>query len=104
MFELRNPEIEQLQRDIGKQLKSMMPEGWTFALFMFQNDNAGTFYISSADREGVLLAIKQWVEIQEKDPKFTTFLTAVQRACSFVESHVGETEDTAVIRSYLLAE
>jgi hypothetical protein len=61
-YEVRNAEIEELLRKIGRQLKETMPEGYGFALLIFTYAPGAFFYISSADREGMIEQLKEAIE------------------------------------------
>lgn len=62
-FEVRNPHVEFLIRDIGRTIKSIMPEGYGFALLMFTYEPGALFYVSSGNREDM---IKQFEEAIQK--------------------------------------
>lgn len=56
----RNPEIEELLKELGRMLKTFCPSGWGFSLLLFEFDNAegSSFYISSANREDFLRSLE----------------------------------------------
>lgn len=65
--EVRDPEIERLLRRIARRMDYQLPPGWGFALFLMSYEDAGSnvFYISSAEREGVIDAVRTWLAKQE---------------------------------------
>ena len=66
MYEVRDPEIEALMKKIGRQVKDQMPIGWGFTLFIFgYGFNKPVFYISSAQREDMIVTLKQFIKGQE---------------------------------------
>jgi hypothetical protein len=69
-FNIRNSEIEAKLREIGALVKSQTPEGWGFSVLMFDftqpgEDPGALFYISSADREDMLKAMKEFIKRNE---------------------------------------
>lgn len=59
---IRNPEMEQLMRQLAAVIKDQLPEGWGFNLFLFQfGENGALFYISDAERSDVINAMKEYV-------------------------------------------
>jgi hypothetical protein len=58
-FEVQDPEIEKLMRDLGRSLKKDMPLGWGFTLLIFSYDGEGFFYISSAERASMMEALQE---------------------------------------------
>jgi hypothetical protein len=65
-FEVRNEEIEQQLKAVGRAVKDNMPDGWGFTLFMFSYGADGSmFYLSSANREDMVKAMKEFIERQE---------------------------------------
>lgn len=62
-FEVRNIYIENLLRDLGRKIKSLMPEGWGFTLMIFNfGDKGNMFYISSAERKDMVEAMNEFIE------------------------------------------
>ena len=71
---VRDPEIENLMRRLGRRIKSMMPIGWGFTLLIFsfgksglpgEGEHGATFYISSAERESMIEAMKEFIKRHE---------------------------------------
>lgn len=63
-YEVSNPEIEAILRALAHILKSKMPMGWGFSLFMFDFNNyknGSAFYISSAEREDFLRSLQEFM-------------------------------------------
>lgn len=64
-FEVENPEIAQVMRDLGRKLKQTMPAGWGFTLLMFdfhEGPGKGSlFYISSARREDMVKSMREFL-------------------------------------------
>lgn len=69
-FEVENPQIIAALRHMGRDLKGRMPEGWGFALLMFDygTSEGSMFYLSSAERSDMLKAMKEFIAKQEKEP------------------------------------
>lgn len=66
-YEIRNAEIEKLLKDIGRILKGTMPPGYGFTLFIFgYHEDRSLFYLSSAEREDMVAAIKEFLQKIEK--------------------------------------
>lgn len=72
MFDVKNPEIEGKLRELGNQLNDSMPEGFGFALLMFDYtkrenpiNQGAMFYISSAKREDMIKAMEEFLEKQK---------------------------------------
>lgn len=61
-FEIRNVEVETLLKKISRGLKSVMPEGYGFALFIFEYQGPTFMYASSAQREDVIKLMKEFIE------------------------------------------
>lgn len=101
-YEIRNPQIEAMMREVAKTISAQLPEGWGFSLFLFKFFAEDSFYISSGDREGVVHSIRQWLERMEGKREYGKFYEAVGRITSFAEAQLGATEDTKLIREYLL--
>lgn len=68
-YEIKNPEIEAVLRELGEYLKGRMPKDWGFTLLMQSHGEAGaTFYISSVEREGALDSMIEFLRKQGKIP------------------------------------
>lgn len=66
-FDVRNEEVERTLREIGSDIGDKMPDGFGFGLFIFSYGERGTmFYISSAQRDGVIKAVEEWIAREKK--------------------------------------
>lgn len=71
-YQVKNEEIQQKLREVGKYIGDTMPEGWGFTLLMFNyggdtgTPGEGMFYLSSADRGDMILAMKEFIHKQEQ--------------------------------------
>lgn len=63
-YNVRDPELEPVLRDIGDRIGSMLPEGYGFALFLMQFEQSNLFYISSAERDGMVQMLREWLNRQ----------------------------------------
>lgn len=65
-FNVRDPQMEQLQRRIANRICSSLPPGWGFSLFLFEFEQPETncFYISNAERPSMISMIKAWLKRQ----------------------------------------
>lgn len=62
-FEVRDPEIELLLKDIGLRLKTATEgSGYGFALFIMSFNSPNMFYISNADRETFITTLKEFIQ------------------------------------------
>jgi hypothetical protein len=66
-FEMRNQMIEDHLRTVGRTIKSEMPPGWGFTLMMFEFDGPSMFYMSSAQREGMIKTLQEFIQKLEKE-------------------------------------
>jgi hypothetical protein len=64
-FEVRNPEIEEKLRMIGRWLKDQMPKGFGFTLLIFSYKPGSMFYISSAERDTMITAMREFIAKHE---------------------------------------
>jgi hypothetical protein len=64
-FEVRNPEVEEKLREIGRAVKADMPQGFGFALLIFSYEPGSMFYISSAERDGMIAAMREFIAKHE---------------------------------------
>ena len=61
-FEARDKNIELTLRGLGRTIKSLIPQGWTFTLLIQSvGDGGSTFYISSAEREGAIKSLEEFL-------------------------------------------
>ncbi len=64
-FEVRNPEVEQRMKEIGRILKDTMPQGFGFALLIFSYEPGSMFYLSSAERDTMIAAMREFIQKHE---------------------------------------
>jgi|HubBroStandDraft_6_1064221.scaffolds.fasta_scaffold00550_18 hypothetical protein len=64
-FEVRNTEIEELLRMLGRWLKEQMPEGFGFSLLIFSYKPGSMFYTSSAERDTMIQAMREFIAKHE---------------------------------------
>lgn len=67
-FEVRNALIEDLLKKLGRSLKAEMPLGFGFTLMIFdygKTDGSAMFYISSADRQDMIKAMREFIQRYE---------------------------------------
>ena len=73
-YQVRNPEIERALRTLAAIVDGEVPSGWAWGLFIAPfgvNEPApdgigAVFWISNADRAGMIDAVKGWIEDQER--------------------------------------
>ena len=73
-YEVRNAEIERALRTIGVLIDGEVPEGWGWGLFLVPfGENVAepvgrgaVFWISNSERQGMIDAIKGWIEYRDK--------------------------------------
>ena len=67
-FECKDPDIEELLREIGRRIRSSMPPDYGFTLFLMNyrtEENPGSlFYISSVIREDMIKLLKEFLRKQ----------------------------------------
>ena len=62
-YEIKNEDIEALLKELGSDLKKRMPAGWGFNLLIFRYGEGGSmFYISSAQRNDMLKAMREFID------------------------------------------
>lgn len=71
-YEVRNDGIEEELRRLGRYIGTDLPKGWGFTLMLFdygneEVKNGGMFYISSAKREDMIKAMKEFIAKQEAE-------------------------------------
>lgn len=65
-MEVQNEEAEAALRKIGDYINGMVPAGMGFSLLLFDfGDGGNMFYLSSAQREDMLKAMKEFISKQE---------------------------------------
>lgn len=61
-YEVHNEEIEKLLNDLGRMIKQIVPDGYGFNLMIFSYGEGGDmFYISSAQRQDMINAMKEFI-------------------------------------------
>lgn len=67
-FRVRDEKAESALRNIGQIIKRKTPDGMGFALLLFDYGNGGNmFYISSAQRQDMLNAMREFIQTEEKE-------------------------------------
>lgn len=67
-YEVRNEAAEKALRDIADHINGMVPAGMGFTLLLFDFGEGGNmFYMSSADREDMIKAMKEFISKQESE-------------------------------------
>lgn len=67
-YEIRNEQVEKKLHELASQLKSGLPEGYGFMLLIFGfTPNDEMFYISSAKRESMIAAMREFVQKFEEN-------------------------------------
>ena len=63
-YEVRDPNVESLLRDIGYLLKAACDEhGYLFSLHIFnKGEGGGVFYVSSANRDDYIKMLKEFIQ------------------------------------------
>lgn len=64
-YEVRNPEVEEVLRRLGREIKADMPKGFGFALLIFSYEPESMFYISSAERDSMIAAMREFIAKHE---------------------------------------
>ncbi len=62
--------IREVLKDMGREIKAKMPEGWGFTLLMFDFDKGqkgSMLYLSSAQREDMIKAMEEFLENVKHD-------------------------------------
>lgn len=89
-FEVRNAEIERALRTLATLINERTPDGWGWGLFLvpfgdheavpaggsvtgagktsLSQARGAVFWISNSERQGMIDAIKGWIELREKKP------------------------------------
>jgi hypothetical protein len=62
-YEVRNEEVEQVLRRLGRELKEEMPPGFGFTLmiFSYEEHEGAMFYLSSASRNDMVKAMREFI-------------------------------------------
>lgn len=69
-YEVRNEDVERRLRTMASLIEDDLPDGWAFGLFLVPfgaNEAApkgkgAVFWISNAERAGMIDAVKGWIE------------------------------------------
>lgn len=66
-YQIENPPIQKLLKDIGNMLAAQMPPGYGMMFMIYSYGEGGDlFYISSAMREDMLKMLKEFISKQDK--------------------------------------
>ena len=76
-YQVRNEDLERALRTIGSLIDGEVPEGWGWGLFLVPfgvneaepKGKGAVFWISNSEREGMIDAVKGWIEDNEKRKK-----------------------------------
>jgi hypothetical protein len=76
-YEVRNPDIERALRTMATLIDGEVPEGWGWGLFLVPfgehkaapEGEGAVFWISNSERQGMIDAIKGWIEYRDKRKK-----------------------------------
>lgn len=76
-YQVRNEELERYLRTMAVMLEQDLPEGWAFGLFLVPfgvnrpapEGIGSVFWISNADRDGMIDAVKGWIKDNERRKK-----------------------------------
>jgi hypothetical protein len=76
-YQVRNEGIERALRTLASLIETEIPEGWAFGLFLVPygvnqpepKGKGAVFWISNAEREGMIDVVKGWIEDNEKRMK-----------------------------------
>jgi len=61
-FNVRNPDLEQVLRELGHDIRGRLPDGFGFTLLLFSLGAGGSlFYLSSADRDDMIRAMREFI-------------------------------------------
>jgi hypothetical protein len=65
-FEVRNAEVEQKLKEIGRLLRETMPEGCGFTLLISSYGEGGSmFYVSSVERQDAINMLREFIQKAE---------------------------------------
>jgi hypothetical protein len=73
-YEVRHEEIERALRTLAVMIEGEIPDGWRFGLFLVREGEheaapkglGAIFWISNAEREGMIDVVKGWIEDNER--------------------------------------
>jgi hypothetical protein len=61
-FQIRHAGAERALREIGDGIRSKVPPGFGFGLFIFEfGDHGSMFWISNAQRPDMIKALREWI-------------------------------------------
>ena len=67
-FEVQNERMETLLNELSRRVKSNLPPGYGFTLFLFNFGKDGAmYYASSAQRADMILALEEFINKQKND-------------------------------------
>jgi len=65
-FEVRNEQVEQKLKEIGRLLNGAMPQGFGFTLLISSYGDGGSmFYLSSCERQDMINAMREFIAKHE---------------------------------------
>lgn len=64
-YEIKNEEIQALLFGVLSYLKEHVPDGWGATLFLFQYEDEAMFYGSTAQRAGILRALREFLNREQ---------------------------------------
>jgi hypothetical protein len=64
-YEVRNLEVEAKLREMGRMFKDSMPKGFGFTVLIFSYEPGSMFYISSAERDTMITAMREFIAKHE---------------------------------------
>lgn len=107
LYEVRDPVIEPLLRDIAGRIGGALPDGWGFLLMLYEFGTAerpgNSFYISNAERADAIKMLKEWIAKQEGEVNPEHKVTAEMREhperwmqfCAALLAHVARTSGSS---------
>lgn len=61
-YEIEDPEMKALLREVGAKVGRVLPPGWGFTLFLFTfEEPKAMFWMSSAERKSMIEALKEFI-------------------------------------------
>lgn len=64
-YEVVNEEIKALLNDMGKSIGEQLPDGWGMCLLIYTFEPGTMFYISNAERPGMIKALQEFIRVQK---------------------------------------
>lgn len=69
-YEVLDPEIKLIMNAIGSAIDEVLPDEWGFTILLFNFEDDETlralFYLSNAEREGMIKALEEFIERNKK--------------------------------------